>query len=150
MTIRNTSIAAYREIQDNGLLSKRRWQTYDDLYHHGPSTSRDSEDRLGDRNAHRRLRDLEEWGVAEKVGEVTCKKTGHRVTLWDVNANLPRKPSGGTVVNPSRPPADDLDMVIALLRSECQKVINAGNTLPDDHPYVTTGKWLVYQKTLAK
>ena len=142
MTIRKTSIVAYREIQDNGLLSKRRWQTYDDLFHNGPSTSRDCEDRLGDRNV--------EWGVAEKVGEVTCSKTGHQVTLWDVNANLPRKPSGGAVVNPSRPPADDLDMVIALLRGECQKIINAGNTLPDDHPYVTTGKWLVYQKTLAK
>lgn len=148
--IRQTSIDAYREIRDSGLLSKRRWETYDDLFHHGPSTSRDAEDRTGDRNAHRRLLDLVEWGVAERVGETTCRKTGHQVTLWDVNANLPRPPAGATAVYPARPPADDFEAVIVWLRTECQKLIDVGNRLPADHPYVRMGKWLVHQQKLAK
>ena len=149
MTLRQTSIVAYQEIRDNGLLSKRCWQTYDDLYHHGPSTSRDCEDRLGDRNAHRRIKDLVDDEVAFDAGLVVCGKTGKTVHQWDVNSNLPRR-SRGQTVNPSRPSADDLNMVLALLRSECRKIIDAGNTLPDDHPYVRVGKWLVYQRTLAK
>lgn len=148
--MRLTSLLAYQEIRDNGLLSQRRWETYDDLYHHGPSTSRDVEDRTGDRNAHRRLLDLVEWGVAEKVGEVLCRKTGHQVTLWDVNSNLPRKPSTAVRVRPARPSANDIAVVIDLLRERWIAAQTAGHVLPNDHPYVTVGTWLAHQQTLAK
>lgn len=149
MTLRHTSILAYQTIQDNGLLSKRRWQTYEDLYHHGPSTSRDCEDRLKDRNAHRRLLDLVEWGVAEKVGEVKCRKTGQLVTLWDVNEKLPRKPKDGLEVNPLRPSADHLSLVIELLRLEIQKFSTNQPHHTGGHPYDIVRKWLIYQKKLA-
>jgi len=36
--IRQTSIDAYRKIEAEGLLSKRRWQVYDILYEFGPMT----------------------------------------------------------------------------------------------------------------
>lgn len=95
--MRSTSIRAYREIRDNGLLSKRRFEVYDHLFHHGPSTARETSKILSKRfgtsedSYNSRFIELERQGVIKPVGEVENPHSGMKVTQWDVTANLPTK-----------------------------------------------------------
>lgn len=98
MRVRQTSIAVYRQIEANGLLSLRRWEVYKWLYHNGPATGREAI--RGARTADHgpvisqtraRLTELRDMGVIEEIGTTIDKVTGHEVILWDVTNQLPRK-----------------------------------------------------------
>ena len=92
MNVRDTSIEAYIKIKENGLLSKRRFQVYDRIYHHGPETARQTLDGLNLRsNQTGRFTELEELGMIKEVGKTNCEKTGFTVTLYDVTSKLPVK-----------------------------------------------------------
>lgn len=97
---RRTSIAIYREIEDNGLLSARRWQIYQILFKHGPLTANEAFQYLAreighgfrfDSNTRARFTELRECGAAYEVGEKVCSVTGVNTILWDVTDKLPRK-----------------------------------------------------------
>jgi hypothetical protein len=141
--MRATSVAAYHEIVAKGLLPKARLRAYTDVYDNGPVTSRELEDRTGDPNGHRRLRDLADLGVIEEVGTRVCRITGMEVIAWSVNGNLP---SGRvqTVTGPPRPRKAELEEVVGILRKvyRSQQVPSEG--------LAAVGKWLAYQAKRAK
>lgn len=98
--IRDTSIHAYQTIKDNGLLSERRWQVYDCLYHHGPATGNELllkfTERFGKFNGNSpvvtsRLSELRDLGVAVEVRERPCTITGHNAIEWAVLDCLPHE-----------------------------------------------------------
>jgi len=97
MGTRDTSVAVFNQIRENGLLSKRRLQVYQYVFQHGPCTAKQATDALTEMSSLRsdsfrpRFAELEKRGVIEVVGETTCEKTGHKVILWDVTSSLPKK-----------------------------------------------------------
>jgi hypothetical protein len=94
---RKTSAEAYRTIEENGLLSKRRFEVYDCLYYHGPMTASETFRRISggrpnynfDSNTRARFTELRDQGVIAEIGEKKCAVTGMTVILWDVTSELP-------------------------------------------------------------
>lgn len=148
--MRQTSLDAYNEIKNNGLLSKRRWQVYDCLFHHGPLTGNEIVKKISLPGAWKRLSELEKETVAQVVGQRICTVTGYEVELWDVTTNLPIGATHSTAIGPSRPKAADLNTVVNLLREKWIESKKLGKPLAEDHPYVTVGKWLKYQALKSK
>ena len=91
---RNTSIQAYQTIKENGLLSWRRMEVYECLYHHGPMTGKQLTISLNTNQSNSgayatRLSELRDRGVVQELGTTKCEYTGYEVILWDVTSNLP-------------------------------------------------------------
>jgi hypothetical protein len=97
---RKTSIEAYHEIKASGLLSKRRFEVYDALFHYGPMTQMETFVKLKHLSQHTvtpRFAELRKMGVIEEVGERACTVTGINVIAWDVTSSLPTQlPKGKT------------------------------------------------------
>jgi hypothetical protein len=98
--VRETSIAAYNAIKDNGLLSGRRFEVYEFLFQHGPCTGNEllakmklEIDRFNGNapNVVTRLGELRDFGVVRELGTRKCNITGMTVTVWDVTDKLPTK-----------------------------------------------------------
>jgi len=96
MTVRMTSIEAYNDIRDNGLLGKLQFEVYEVLYNHGPLTQGELWSRFFP-NAQRhsiapRFAELKDRGVVVEVGERPCQITGVNSIVWDVTDHLPTAP----------------------------------------------------------
>jgi len=97
--VRDTSIEAFRNLVENGVLSKRRAEAYSILYQHGPMTSNEVFQHANlhgnpnyRHNTNARMTELRDLGVAAEIGTATCKVTKRRVILWDVTSlDTPRK-----------------------------------------------------------
>jgi hypothetical protein len=95
--VRETSAAAYQEIEQRGLLSKARWEVYKAVYFHGPCTSGEAYQFIphGHRGAlsqsRARFTELRDMGVLKEAGERECRVSGHRCIVWDVTSKLPDK-----------------------------------------------------------
>lgn len=93
--IRQTSVDCYHEIRDNGLLSEKRWDVYDVLYHYGPATGMELLSKMRrsivDSQVRARLNELRNLDVAYEKQERICSITGMRVIEWDVTDRLPKK-----------------------------------------------------------
>lgn len=93
--VRETSLEAYRAIQDNEWVSKKRREVYNVLYHHGPLTGAQISQRSGrssvSETVRNRLTELRNMGVVKEVDVVPCPITGRNVILWDVTKNMPTK-----------------------------------------------------------
>ncbi len=96
--MRQTSIDAYNDIKENGLLSRTRLIVYACLFRDGPMTQSETEAALASSNSgkpkrvtsyHKRFAELERQKVIAVVGERICRITGRKVTEWDVTAALP-------------------------------------------------------------
>lgn len=91
MTVpRKTSIQAYQQIKNSGLLAKRRLEVYSWLFDHGPATASEIENGMKRRHANKRLSELRDQGVVEEVGQKICMVSGYEVILWDVTGLLPK------------------------------------------------------------
>lgn len=99
MSVRPASIEAYERIIEDGLLSKRRLETYSALFQFGPATA--SELCVAMRasgkflNPHQtnvctRLGELRDLGAAFELETRICKVTGFNVTVYEVTGDLPR------------------------------------------------------------
>jgi len=90
---RKTSIEAYHEIKESGLLSKRRFEVYEALFYYGPMTQVETGVKLHLEKMHSsispRFAELRDRGVIEEIGEKYCSVTGMHVILWDVTDSLP-------------------------------------------------------------
>lgn len=90
---RNTSIQAYHSIKEGGLLTERRLEVYDILFHHGPMTGNQIVQHIGriqdTGSTKTRLSELRTQGVVQELGIVEDPITGMNVILWDVTANMP-------------------------------------------------------------
>lgn len=94
-SMRDTSIAAYNQIKEEGLLSKRRLEVYSVLFHNGPLTCgevwRDHFKIRGvsQNSINPRLSELRNAGVLIETGERSCRVTGKTCITWDVTSKLP-------------------------------------------------------------
>lgn len=95
--VRDTSIEVYHRIEAEGLLSERRWQVYNILFHNGPLTSSELFEIFKEKyktpfrynaNVHSRLNELEKLGLAKEVGEKHCKTVGEYQTAQLFKENL--------------------------------------------------------------
>ena len=90
--VRQTSIDAYNNIKQNGLLARKRWEVYDYLFHNGPCTARSMVKSLTEQgitlgwSCTGRLSELREAGVVIELGTVKCPETNQTVILWDVTS----------------------------------------------------------------
>lgn len=125
---RDTSIEAYNKIKADGLLGKRRFQVYQELYFNGPKTANqvvrtiqaDHPD-IKDASLHGRLSELRDLGVVREVGFHNDEISGNRNILWDVTSHLPVKP-------PKKPTRKERKEIIKdLLKGVVDTVI-----MPDD------------------
>lgn len=93
---RKTSIEAYNTIKQNGLLSQRRFEVYDFVFHNGPVTAKQVWKTINPNVATggitTRLSELRDLGLIDEVGLRIDETTGMNVTLWDVTGKLPIKP----------------------------------------------------------
>lgn len=91
--IRQTSIEVYKQIEAEGLLSKRRFEIYRCVFNNGPLTQMEAARFTGllDHSVTPRFAELERQGVITTVGERKCSITGRRVLIWDVTDRLPSK-----------------------------------------------------------
>lgn len=97
--VRDTSIEAYREIKESGLLSEKRFLVYDILFEHGPLTAgqvvlmgRKLKSVIHTSAFQTRLTELRDLGVVYEVKKDNCPLTGRNVLFWDVTSKLPTKP----------------------------------------------------------
>lgn len=95
---RQTSLEAYSIILVDGLLSKRKWEVYDILYHHGPLTAhevvgvaRKKYPLANQTGFNARLSELKTLGVAVEVGEKENPVSKKKNYLWDVTNGLPKE-----------------------------------------------------------
>jgi len=84
-----TSLEAYRRLRDSGTLSRLRWIVYDQLWHHGPLTRNELDAALRgpstiNASYSRRLTELEDMGLAARVGVRQCLFSGRNCEVWDV------------------------------------------------------------------
>ena len=93
---RETSIRAYRQIKEEGLLSKMRLKVFEAILHNAPCTSGEalssmlkSDSVLSQSRA--RFTELRDRGVIKEVGHRNCRITGRRA-IWDLTDELPREP----------------------------------------------------------
>lgn len=95
MAIRKTSLESYKTIKENGLLSQRRFETYELLFKHGPATAMELRKYFPknsvDSQIRARLNELREHGVAYERRERVCNVTGMNVIEWEVTDRLPLK-----------------------------------------------------------
>lgn len=89
--IRQTSIEAFQEIQESGLLGKRQKHAYNTLYQYGPLTGQELSKKMGIPGQWKRCSELKKRGVCFEVGEKVCSVTGQKAILWDVNDKKPTK-----------------------------------------------------------
>jgi len=96
--IRNTSKQVYHQIKASGVLSQRRWEVFDWLWHNGPATGREAirGARAADHGpvisqTRARLTELRDMGAIEEIGTTIDNVTGNEVILWDVTGNMPHK-----------------------------------------------------------
>lgn len=137
--MRQTSIETYQQIEEGGLLSEMRWTVYRTLFHHGPLTGRELNQRLGEgattsASYHKRLSELELLGVAYVTRERVCTITGRNACEWDVTDKLP----SGEVTHVQRPSNDVIRRAVEDLRI----IERSGVKFSED--IAAVGKWLVY------
>lgn len=97
---RRTSAQTFAEIKASGLLSNRRMQVYQILYHHGAMTGAQVaqvfKSKYGptghSENIRNRLTELRDMGCVVETGVVTCPISGRNVLQWQTNDEMPQKP----------------------------------------------------------
>ena len=88
---RQTSIDAYNAIKENGILSARRWEAYDELYRRGPLTGQELARNTRTPGMWKRCSELAKAGVVQEVGTRICEVTGQHAIIWDVTSFIPTK-----------------------------------------------------------
>ena len=90
--IRETSIQAYREIQDSGRLSQLQILVYRTLFQHGPLSRTETAHKIvgaARDGVHQRFCELKNAGLIKIVGKRKCSITGKTVRVWDVTSHVP-------------------------------------------------------------
>ena len=96
---RETSTETFRQITEEGLLTKLRQQVYEIIVKHGPMTAHElvakGQEIFNTTNPmdswHQRLSEMERSSVIRTNGKRPCKITGRLVYEWESTNNLPIK-----------------------------------------------------------
>lgn len=99
MAVRETSIAVYHQIKNEGLLSAKRLQVYEILLEYGALTGSQVAQIYKSKypsNNHsetirNRITELVEMKVLEEIGIVNCPFSGRNVIQFGLTNNLPKK-----------------------------------------------------------
>ena len=93
MTHRETSKEIFETIKQTGFLKGWRLKVYEHLFQHGPLTAQQLIEQLHPKNrstVDARLGELKRMAAVRNTGETT-NDSGHKVLLWDVTNNSPKK-----------------------------------------------------------
>lgn len=98
MTVRDTSIEAFKEILESGELGEMQRIVYEHLYMHGPCTASElfhfmsqAKRNPTHSNITTRLGELRDSGAVKECGKRECQVTGRKVLTWDVTMDMPVK-----------------------------------------------------------
>lgn len=103
--MRKTSIDAFKQIKDEGLLPEKQFKVYEILHQFGPMTAQEAWVKY--REVHRtkqrdgitpRFSELKMMGVIGEKGKRPCGVTGRSAIEWDVSGRLPKKPTQVQIV----------------------------------------------------
>ena len=93
METRQTSIDCYNQIKANGLLAKRRLETYEAIFKSAPCTRQEALQHTNLVNplslSAVRFTELRRLGVIYEKGIRKCRVTGRNVIEWDLTDRLP-------------------------------------------------------------
>ena len=93
MKTRQTSIDCYNKIKSDGLLAKRRFETFDAIFKSAPCTRQEALEHTNPLNAlslsAARFTELRRLGVIYEKKERPCRVTGRNVIEWDLTDKLP-------------------------------------------------------------
>ena len=93
---RATSIEAYNQIKEEGLVGRLQFEVYSKLYDHGPLTQGELTEYhfpgYPKQGLTPRFAELEGFGIVTPVAERPCKITGRTCIVWDVTDKVPIKP----------------------------------------------------------
>jgi len=93
MKTRQTSIDCYNEIRANGLLPKRRLETFEAIFKSAPCTRQEALEHTNPLNplslSAARFTELRRLGVIYEKSVRPCKVTGRNVIEWDLTDRLP-------------------------------------------------------------
>ena len=93
MNIRQTSIDCFNQIKNSGLLSKRRFETFEAIMKIAPCTASEVQHSInyhnGGRDCMKRISELRDRGVIYEKDVRPCKVTGRNVIEWDLTDRLP-------------------------------------------------------------
>lgn len=82
--MRETSLRAYYEIREEGLLSPTRFRVYEHLIERGPRTAAEVDCAFDSQHMHKRLSELERQGVIHTPRTRRCEITGRDALEWAV------------------------------------------------------------------
>lgn len=124
--VRKANENTYRYIIEKGLLSKPHLAMYEALFHSGPLTLREINDRFGGPDLHSRLIELEKLGVAVEIGFKVCSITNQESMSWDVTNKLP-------MLHPVMTPVDRPDAkAIMVTLDELRDLYQMSRTRPSE------------------
>jgi hypothetical protein len=93
--IQETSLSAYRQIKENGLLSEMRFKVYDAIVKYGPATAGEiCHWHLRNMQQHSitpRFAELQRLGVIKIAGKRECGVTGATAIVWESSGLTPNK-----------------------------------------------------------
>jgi|GEM_PF-2993311 len=90
---RQTSIDVYREIKEQGLISKMQFEVYDKAFEFGPITQGETwDEHFSDLQRHTvapRFAEMKKIGILAVVGKRKCRYSGRICEEWDVTSKRP-------------------------------------------------------------
>ena len=132
MAIRQTSIDCFKQIQSQGLLSKRRLEVLETILQSAPCTSseaiKNAKVTFGVFGVSSRFTELRDLGVIYEKGIKKCTVTGRNVIEWDLTDKLPLKEKAPVVTKKQKIEEllNDVSALGKMLSSEKEKEVLRG------------------------
>lgn len=126
--MRLSSVRCYRQIKEEGLLSRARLAAYEALIEHGPATAGELSFAMSQMVTFRmarndlagRLKELKELGVVMELPTMRgCQVTGRLCLVWEVVDALPNN-DGLTKRVPAKQQVKELESTVAMLRARVE------------------------------
>lgn len=127
---RETSIAAYTEMRESGVLGGIRLNVVKILSQYGPLTQAEVSERTGNkiqRSVTPRFAELKKMGVIEEVGEKICPISGAETYIWDLTGRQPKVPTKREKIEEAIARCEEK---LVKLREELEEAIECESPVP--------------------
>lgn len=138
-TPRATSIVAYHEICDSGLLGETQKNVIQALAERGIQTGRELNEYLCTPDAHKRLSELEDMGVVRSAGQKICTVTQREVLAWELTGQKPSPPKAKAGDAPTK---RELAKAMDELRAKMEQLRDLDPNFQLGPELKKTGLWL--------